>query len=229
MNITATKFDKSIPIYQAVTNQNVKEEKPQQPDIKNNKNFFDRNKVALCAIGAIALGGIAFVATRGNSKSLEPKTHIERLNCFGKKIIEDLKLDETGKIIQKEIKHEGIKYIAHYKDGKLTDVGTYFPRKLEDFTDEKYSILKEIIDEKGSELVASQKFGNSTKYWLFDKTGESVTQINEIQVDVDAIYQYGNCRLNSESSFAYEIDETFSPKDNIPFGEIFECFKKGLI
>lgn len=192
------------------------------------KLFFSKNKGILAA-GSVALGGIVYVMKSGRGKSNIPKTHIERLNCFGKKIIEDLRLDDNGKLIEKQILHDGIKYSAKYSAGKLSDIEGYKPVRFEDFNDEKYLVLKDIIREFNSELVVSRSFGKSTKYWLFDKKGETVTQVNELNVDKKFLYQYGNCRLNKEKTVAYDIDETFSPNENIPFGEIFECYKKGLL
>jgi hypothetical protein len=217
--------------FHPVFKQDIKEQTSPQTSIEKaeQKDFFQRNKFVLGAAAALAIGGIIYAASRGRLKSDKPQTHIERLNCFGKQIIEDMRFDDNGKLLQKQIEHEGIKYTANYSAGKLTDIEGYMPRKSEEFKDEKYSVLRGIIDELESELVVSRKFDDKTKYWLFDKKGETVTQVDEIKVENDFLYQYGNCRINTEHSFAYQIEDTYSPKDNIPFGEIFECFKKGLI
>lgn len=233
MNLTATKFNNTTPVYMAEQVQSVPQdklvEKTEAPADK--KDFFSKNKAALSAIGAIALGGIIYAATRGkgNSISPKPKTYVERLNCFGQQITEKLKLDDDGKLVQKLIEHDGIQYCANYKDGKLLEIEGYYPRKLEEFSSGKYTILKELIDENEAPLVVSRKFGQKTNYWLFDKAGENVTQVEEIEVVSDSIYQYGAHKVTKDNSFAYLVEDKFSPKENIPFGEIFECFKKGLL
>ena len=115
MNVKIEKFKSLQPVFkqdaQKQSSAQKSVEKPEQITEQKTEDFFAKNKLALSGIGAITLGGVVYAATRGKGKS-NIQTHFERLNCFGRKIIEDLKLNKDGQLVQKQIEHDGIKYHA---------------------------------------------------------------------------------------------------------------------
>lgn len=232
MNLITSQLNKPLTMTQTNTSvvapKEVKSELKQSDEniSSDKKDLFTKNRIALAAAAAIVLGGIAYAAlSRGKTTANEPQTHIERINAFGQKIIEDLNLSPNGKIISKEIASGENKYTAIYTDGKLTSVDDYIPLASETLKDEKYSTLKSIIDEIQAKLVVFQDLGESKNYYLFDSKGEKVTEVNEYPTDPKAMYQYLTMKLSPDKKTVYEIADIYSPKENAAFAEIFENFK----
>lgn len=229
MNIIAIQPNKQTVMTQMVSHPVKAVNVPEKPDVnsKDKKDYSARNKTAIGISGAVIIGGIAyFVLIKRKSVSVMPKTHIERLNAFGEKIIEDLKFSSDGKLIEKVITADETEHVAKYKDGKLISVDEYFPLSTDILAQEKYATLRTIMDETKTKLAILQDFGDSKNYYLLDKKGENVTAVNEFDADPDVMYQYLNLKLSPDKTKVYEISDCYSPKGNAAFAEIFENFKQ---
>jgi hypothetical protein len=139
---------------------------------KNNVSH-KRSSYIAAGIGTILLGGITAILCKRTHKLNADhfvQTHFERENIFGRKIVEDLKLSESGEVTEKVIKSFDDNCTAHYNSGKLVDVNGFYPLKKENMTDKKDVFEKEVSNQELEQLSGGKKL----RSWASDGCAASV-------------------------------------------------------